>query len=404
MSWLSLVSLVLLTLLRALANPFFWLVMLLVAAQHFRLARTKSRLLGVPTEPFWLPTLYSALLGIVGGLVGSVLLVLLGVSLSNTGLAYLWPLAILLMLISPHLLCFSYAGGLLALSSLLFGFPRLEVAQLVALVGALHLVESLLILLSGHLGGMPVYLRLPRGEVVGAFNLQRFWPIPLVAGALLELPELVPYGVAMPDWWPLIRPEGIASPDQAVYVLLPVVAALGYGDIAVSSLPRGKSRRSALILCGYSLAVLVLAVAASRSPFWAFPAAVFTPLGHELTIVLGRRAEMLGRPRFAPRPGGVMVLDTVWGSQARRWGLEAGSVLRGVNGRPVSSRADLAAALAVSGPYLELEYTDARGKWQRLHVRGDARRPLGIIPVPEPGDPPLVEWGTGSLLRRLFRK
>ncbi|MGB9885797.1 MAG: PDZ domain-containing protein [Moorellales bacterium] len=400
----GLVRIILWTLGQALTSPFFWLVMLLVAGQHYRLARAKSRLLGVNTEPFWLPLLYSALLGVLGGAVGSGLLVLLGVSLSNVGLAYVWPLAILLMLVSPHLLCFSYAGGLLAVSSLLFGWPRVEVPQLVGLVGALHLVEGVLILLSGHLGALPVYLRLPQGETVGGFNLQRFWPIPLVAGALVELPSLVPQGIPMPDWWPLIRPAGIVHPEHAVYLLLPVVAALGYGDLAVSSLPRERSRRSALTLCGYSLAVIALAVGASRYPGLALPAALFTPLGHELTIMWGRRVELRGRPRFRPPAEGVMVLDTLWGSQARCWGLEPGTVLRAINGWRVGSREELALALATGGSNMELEYIDPGGRWHRVRVRRDPGRPLGIIPVPGPGDLPMLEWRTGSLLRRLFKK
>lgn len=404
MPWLTLGSMLLLTMGQALLSPFFWLVVLLVALQHHRLAKNKDRLLGTSTEPLWLPLLSSTVLGMAGGALGSVLLVLLGVSFTNMGLSYLWPVAILLMLISPHLLCFSYAGGLLSLSSLVLGFPRLEVPQLIGLVGALHLVESLLILASGHLGAVPVYLRLPDGRVAGAFNLQRFWPIPLVGGALVTVPLLPPGALSMPDWWPLIKPAGLTDPAQAVYVILPVVAALGYGDLALASLPRRKSHRSALTLLGYSLVVLALAVGASYYPPLAFFAAVFAPVGHELTIFLGRRAELRSRPFFVSPPDGVMVLDTVWGSPARRWGLRSGSILRSVNGRRVGSREELAVALEEAGSVLEVEYTEPGGEWRRIRVWRHPGRPLGLILAPEPGDLPTAELRTGSLLRRLFRK
>lgn len=404
MPWLALTTMLLQTLGQALLSPFFWLVVLLVAVQHYRLARHQGRLLGAPTEPPWLPILAAAALGLAGGGVGSALLILLGVSFTNMGLTYLWPLAILLMLVSPHLLCFSYAGGLLSLSSLFFGFPRLEVPQLMALVGALHLVESLLILASGHLGAVPVYLRLPDGRVAGAFNLQRFWPIPLVGGALVTVPYLPPGALPMPDWWPLIRPAGLADLSRAVYVILPVVAALGYGDVALASLPRRKSRRSALVLLGYSLVVLALAVGASHYYPLAYLAAAFAPLGHELTIYLGRRAELRGRPIFLSPPDGVMVLATAWGSPARRGGLPSGSVLRAVNGRPVASRAELVAALEEAGPVLEVEFTAPAGEWRRTTLKRRPGQPLGLILAPEPGDLPTAELRATSLFRRLFRK
>lgn len=409
MPWLTLGVMALSSMVQALLSPFFWLVVLLVAVQHHRLARTRRRFLGIPAEPLWLSVFQATLMGIMGGCLGSGLLLVLGVSLTNAGLPYVWPLAIALMLLSPHLLCFAYAGGLLALSSLAFGLPQLEVPQLMGLVGALHLVESFLILLSGHRGAMPVYLRLGGGEVVGGFNLQRLWPIPLVATALVAAPYLPPGGIEMPAWWPLIKPADSGDAAQHFYYLmLPVAAALGYGDLALTSSPTRRSRRSALTLLAYSVTLILLAVGASYRATLALPAALFAPLGHELTIILGRRAELRGPWRYVPPPGGVMVLDAVWGTPAYRAGLRSGSILRTVNGRRVAQREEFAAALEAAGPYVELEYTTPGGEWRRVGLRCEAGRPLGLILVPEAGDapsavpvtvPPLVAWW-----HRLFRK
>ena len=98
--------------------------------------------------------------------------------LSEAGLWYVWPLALLLMLMHPRYLCFSYAGGIMALSSLLFGWPELNVPAVISLVAVLHMVEAVLIRWHGHLNPSPVYLRTGEGEVVGGLNLQKFWPCP----------------------------------------------------------------------------------------------------------------------------------------------------------------------------------------------------------------------------------
>ncbi|MBC7337346.1 MAG: PDZ domain-containing protein, partial [Clostridia bacterium] len=67
---------------QALLSPFFWLVVLLVAVQHHRLARTRRRFLGIPAEPLWLSVFQATLMGIMGGCLGSGLLLVLGVSLT----------------------------------------------------------------------------------------------------------------------------------------------------------------------------------------------------------------------------------------------------------------------------------------------------------------------------------
>src|SRR5690606_17698617 len=70
--------------------------------------------------------------------------------------------------------------------------------------------------------------------------------------------------LAMPDWWPLIKPHAPPAPNTSyVYVLFPVIAALGYGDIAITRVPRVKARRTAGLLLGYSLVLMALALAGS---------------------------------------------------------------------------------------------------------------------------------------------
>ena len=114
----------------------------------------------------------SILYGLLGGLFGSVILLLVGLSLDNIGIVYLWPVAIFLFLFNPRFLCFAYAGGIIAVFSLflrsllpaypvlgeikvLAGIMEIHLPSLLALVGILHLTESLLIYLSGHRGASP---------------------------------------------------------------------------------------------------------------------------------------------------------------------------------------------------------------------------------------------------------
>jgi len=142
------------------SNPvvdLLYLVVLgLIASQYSRIQRTEEQLYGTASNKAFYQTLTAVGLGLLGGLLASILLVFIGVSVTDSGITYLMPIALVLYLFSPRLLCFSYAGGLAALSHLIFGWPQVNVPALMALVACLHAAEAFLILLSGHTCSTPL--------------------------------------------------------------------------------------------------------------------------------------------------------------------------------------------------------------------------------------------------------
>ncbi len=274
-------------------------------------------------------------------------------------------------------------------------------------MAVLHLVESLLILTSGHRDALPVYVRNHSGKVVGAFNLQKFWPIPLAVMAILtNVPHQLPGDVVrMPDWWPIIRPWEELGKKEVIYTIFPVVAALGYGELALTCTPREKAKRSAKNLALFSLVLLGLAVLASHVPSLAALPALFAPLGHELVIHAGRKAELRGKPAFVSPVRGVMILDVIRGSPAHRAGLGPGCVILSLGGVPVNTREEVAHAFGAAGERFTIEYLDPGGHVRRAEVALEGSRLLGVIFAPEPGDASNVDYSTasplGSFLRRL---
>lgn len=384
---------------------FFWMVVFLVAMQYRRMAAMERAIYGRVRHPVARQTLASMVQGVVGGLLGSFLMILVGVTLSNSGVMYLWPLALLLMAINPRLICFSYAGGIVSLSFLLLGFPRVSVPGIISLVAILHLVESFLIWWSGASTPTALFLRNHRGQVVGGFALQKFWPVPIAVLWLVTAADVIPSGgVAMPGWWPLIKPvPGPAGPN-IFYSLFPVVAALGYGEVALARPPAERSRRSAVMLGLYSVVLLVLAVVSSRVPLVQWLAALFSALGHELVAVAGSRGEMRGVPLYLPPPRGVMILDVMPGSPAERMGLGSGDIILQVNGMDVNSREELREVLDRSGFYLEIKALQD-GQLRVMEASGSYGQlgSLGVLLVPESGDGIHVELGRKNLLRAAWR-
>jgi len=400
---------ILIKILSMLAHPVFWLVVALVALQYRRMASVKENFFGIKAPGVWRDVAAATLFGLAGGVLGSMLMVVIGLTLTESGLMYLWPVAILLMLINARFLCFAYAGGILALGKLLFGFPPVNIPQVLALVAILHMVESLLILVSGHLGAVPAYFKDRNGKVVGGFTLQKFWPIPIVALAVVGTSAAVAEGINMPDWWPLLKPGVVGDPDHLVYALIAVAAGLGYGDLAIARTPREKSKLSSIFLAGYSIILLVLAVGADGSGIMALVAALFSPLGHEAVIHLGKKMEFTQRPLYSPHPEGLRVLDVIPGTQAWRGGIRSGDVLVAVNGIPVHNRAQFEYALGFWMGMVELGYINMEeGTYKRELVPPPAPgQPFGLLPIPEGHEPNFMELETAGPLGRWwgdFRK
>lgn len=387
MVFLKLIPMIFYNLISLFGQPIFWLVVFIIWFQFRRMAKMKSEFFNVPEESVLRPTIIATAFGILGGVIGSFVLVFVGVSVLEVGIQYLWVLAILFMLIDQRFMCFAYAGGMASIVNYFFGYPNISIPQVMALVAVLHLVEALLILLSGHLGAVPIYAKSKDGRLVGGFNLQKFWPLPIVAMVAVIVPETNIFSdvIKMPEWWPLIKSNLPADNDNLLYMMVPVIAGLGYGDITLTTHPREKSRYSAFFLAVFSIILLGLAVLAANYPRLAILAALFGPLGHELVIFIGRYREFSREPKFVSPPQGIMILDVLTSSPLSSAGIGPGDIILSINGMEVNNSNDLEYALLFAGSTIEIQYFSEQKKVLKTkNIQGVMPgKPLGLIIVPD---------------------
>jgi len=363
------------------------LLVMLSYSQYRRRAVLEERLFGTAFTDPPSETINTLLYGILGGLFATLTFVGIGIPLSETGLWYVWPLALLLMLVHPRYLCFSYAGGILSLSHLALGWPALNVPAVISLVAVLHMVEAVLIRWQAHLNPSPVYLRTGEGEVVGGLSLQKFWPLPMLTLVLVTaVGDLTGADlVAMPDWWPLIRPEVVPEDGRGfLYMLFPMMAVLGYSDVCLSRLPKEKAVYSARRLALYSLLLLAAALISASVRWLRWLAALGAPLGHELVIYLGQKEERANPPIFRSDYG-AMVLGVKPGSPAEAMGLVPGDIILAINGFPVYSPDDVRQAMLpwVIDPTITVNGR-LSGKGDRTVQYKGKLPPLGVVFVPGP--------------------
>lgn len=380
-----------------LRDEFFWIIILIMLMMYRRNSALEKQMLG-SSYPLVNKTVSSVLVGLAGGLLGSLLVFLVGISLEDytrsgsgslmEGITYIWIAAILLSMINPRYLCFSYGGGIVALLSLVFGFPRVNVPGLMALVGVLHLVESFLIWLDGYTYSTPLFLRRGKGDTVGGYIMNKIWPLPLVVfvvmfggeGGRASLAGIVD----MPSWWPLLKNSAAGGVRDLIYVPLVIPVVLGYGDMAVTKMPDDKCKSSALRLAGYSLVLIMLSIIASKHVIFAFAAALFAPIVHEMLILYGAREEEEGKPYFADEAYGLKVLYVQKDSPAYSMNIEPGDTIMSINGMDIYYESQLAEFLSSYPVYIWLGIKKADGRTvtvEHTNYRTGIRN-LGALIVP----------------------
>lgn len=377
------------------------LVLALTTLVSARGRRMERQMLGKNRRPLFRDVGGNILLGLAGGFAGSLVFTFAGISVDfgAATVSALWTVVFLLMLIDFRFVCFSYAGSVIALLSLVTGWPKCNVPGLMALVAVLHGIEALLITASGGRDAVPVYVR--RGnKLVGGFILQKVWPIAAVL--LMGQAGARAGSISAPHWWPLIRSNVAVLPGEMVtYFLVPLIVVLGYSDMTTAMEPADKARSTGALLGLYSFCLLALSILAVGHPGVALVAVLFGALGHEAVIQISKRVEWGSNPRFTSPRAGIGVLDVMPGSAAERMGIGRGDVVLRVNGDPVADRHDLETEMGRGSLLLDVEIL-REGRTVTLQHSGAATH-LGIVPVPGPGDTTYVEVQNGGLFSRAQR-
>ncbi len=403
-AFLELIQMSVISVLTVPISPLFWFVVYLVYIQYRRFQEMEIQALGESRKTIGKMVGNAIVVGIVGGLVGTIVVMILGITINIKDFVYILPLAILLMLINIRYLCFSYAGGILALSSLVLGFPKLNVSSILAVVGILHLVESILIWTDGHKDALPIFIKDKSGEVVGGFSFQRIWPIPFAilifaTGSLSGARD-----ISLPDWWPLF--SGNINIENISLQISAVVAALGYGDMAVTKTPKEKCHRASIKLFTYSIILLGLAILSTKFILFKYIAALFAPLGHEVLIIHSQKEEKNGTPMFSQPSKGVRILDVKINSVGWNMKLKSGDIILSINNREVNCIEDIKEILKDFPPYIWIKVKDITGttRIQEYKDYPNGINNLGLILVSKDSDIIFEPKNSVSIIKNLAQK
>ncbi len=375
-------------------NPLFWVIVGITALIYKKNSKMEYAMLGY-MEPLWQQVLGSLLAGLMAGLLGSGISVLLGITLEEyvpgketftSGIIYIWVVALLLSLLNQRYLCFSYAGGIVALSNLIIGYPKINALGILSLVGILHLAESLLILMDGHTNAVPGFFKTKNGNITGGYFMNRVWPLPVLIFFIAFISREIGSSVSMPDWWPVIKQAWLPeNSENIMYILQPIPVVLGYGDFAITKSPALRCRETSMKLGLYSITLIGICVLASKISVFAYAAALFAPIGHELLILHGQKSEEEGVYFFSKPDKGLKVLSCIKNFPGSKMNIKPGDIVLSINNIAIDSEEQLNEALANYPTYIWLDIERTDGSKETLEFNDYAKGigNLGIIFISE---------------------
>ena len=332
--------------LNTLKSPFFIGIIFIIYFQYYKIGQKEKEIIGYRRNTF-LKLFRSIVFGIFGGIITTVLFLYLGVVVIPKDFMYILVAAILLSFINPRYMCFSYGGGLISLISLTLGFPKIQISQIMSVVAVLHIVESILIFLDGAQDKLPFFFQGEK-DIVGGFNMNRFWPIPFV----------------------VFMGDGLIQP-------ITLMAILNYGEYSISSYPGRKTMNTSIILFIYSIILLLM----SKMTMNPFIPPIFAILGHEFIILRNKKKEDEGFYIFSPPKKGVKILEILPNSIGQEIGIGTGDILLKINEVDVNSRKDLEDIMRLGPASMKIELFNIKLGLVIKRYNGKGK-PLGLVIVP----------------------
>lgn len=322
------------------------------------------------------------LVGLAAGFAGSFVIIAAGITIDPEAVKYLFIIMFILLILNIRFVCFAYPVGILAITSLLFNYPKVDVASVLGLAAIMHLIESILIFINRGKDSIPVFIK-HKGEIAGAWLIRKFWPVPVVFLTFVMQNAvngtmLIPRG-----WGTLFGPKSMGAGALALGLDC-VVAVLCYSDLAITKHPQQKSKQTAFLIFSYSLTLFTIALISTAVPWLRYLGAVFCVAGREAITIYGRNMEKNGMPLFAQVRRGLKVMDILPKSHAELMGMQRGDTILNVNGKDIQTEDGLNEALKDYPVFAWIQVAgwDGKDKTYEYKCYPDGFNTLGVIPVP----------------------
>lgn len=348
-------------------------------------------------SPFEL-TLSQLLLGMLAGMLGSVLLSCFGVVFKDDSAIFLlFVMSMFLMLMKSRFICFSYSGALLGIVSLFIGsaasrgidvsnisYFEVDVNMLMALIAVLHIVEGILVLLDGKSGVIPVFTNRDN-KIIGGFAFKRYWLLPIAMLFMLSNQDFM-YGpqISIPQVWSFIKNNSFTILKDSVIGFGAFYGIIGYSAYTFTKTKNEKIASSGISIISYGSILLILSALLKNNIFEQLLLCILAPVMHEIMLRFQMYMEVSGKPKYMNDDEGMMVLEVAPNSPAYEMGIKSGDILVELNDTKIVNEEDILKSLSNVSNYIWLKIKDVQGKLCEVSYNNmNSTKKLGLIFVPK---------------------
>ena len=344
-------------------------------------------------------TLSQIVLGILAGVIASLILSHLGIVFKeNSGIELLFMISILLMFIKPRFVCFSYSASILGLVSLIFTYfniittdgteiLRIDIMSLIAFVGVLHIVESILVMLDGEKGAIPVFSN-KGGRISGGYALNRYWVLPVaifIAYAATSMGSTAgTESISTPSWWPVLRTNDILNVINTMILgLIPFFGVLGYSSVTFTQKKKKKVLSSGISILIYGIILTIVSQLARFGLIGEVVVLIFAPLAHEGMLMLQKKMEEKREAIFVSDEDGISVLEVVPYSIAYEAGIRVGDKIVSLNDQSIDDVTEIYKMVRSSIYDINVKILDMNGNGKEITLKPQRNNNLGAVLVPK---------------------
>lgn len=346
-------------------------------------------------------TLSQIVLGIIGGAIASILLGTIGVVFDeNSGIIFLFYISLVLMMINPRYICFSYSGALLGLVSIVIRilnsvgigfngqeFLTVDVMYIMMFVGILHIIEGFLVMIDGDRGAIPVFTE-KNGKILGGYSFRRYWVLPISIITIIGVNEVKFWNsdilTEIPKWWPIIKfSSSMVLPATLGLVLLNFFGVIGYSSLTFTRSKREKAIVSGIHILSFGV---ILTLVSQISRFGIIGEAiviVFAPISHEIMLKIQVIEEKRRTPKYISDEKGLVILEVAEDSKFNEFGIDIGSKIITVNDQNVDSELEMYSIIKENLYNAIFNIIDSKGNIKQIKFRHKKNSRLGIVVVPK---------------------
>lgn len=395
------VSYILKTLAEALVKPISLIILVFIGIVFYRqnkkISLMQKIIIGESLDTPIELTLSEIVIGIFGATLASFMMSYLGVVFEeNSMISLIFLLSIILMLIKPRFVCFSYSGAFLGFLSIILkrlsiilknpqiDILKINIISLMTLIAILHFVEGIMIILDGKRGSVPIFTNRD-GKVFGGFVLKRYWILPVVVLFMLSPQSMYGINITVPKTWGMFNQVFSSKVFQTVLIS----AIAFYGVVGYESVTFTKTREEKVISSGmsviiYSLLLFIFTELSKWSSRMQLFVVIFAPFAHESMIFMQKYYEVKNKAIYKSEDNGIMVLEVLPNSVAYNMGIRSGDLLVNINDKKISEEKDILDVLLNAPNYINLKIKKLSGEFKELQYDNIiSKNSLGALLVPK---------------------